>query len=120
MKLINSLLYNFVIINIIINVNKFILIYIDTTYLISLYSMLSLWILSESFVINQDIKILENKYNLLLSIHYNKIDLIYDIVYKLNFHNLISSSSSASLSSLSSPQLNNYISSNIDIPKLNN
>jgi len=78
MKIIKSIIYQFVMFNLMLLLNKFLIIYIDITYIFSILNMICLWILSESFVINSDIKHIEhnykelsNKYNLLLT-DYNK------------------------------------------------
>ena len=79
MKLLKNLIYQFVMFNLMIFINKYMIMFIDIIYLFSLWSMISVWVLSESFILNSDMKYLENnnkdlsiKYNLLLS-DYNKV-----------------------------------------------
>jgi hypothetical protein len=78
MKITKSIIYQFITFNLMIAINKFLIIFIDIIYILSIWGLITLWILSESFILNSDIKILENnykellnRYNLLLN-DYNK------------------------------------------------
>ena len=98
MKLLKNLIYQFVMFNLMIFINKYMIMFIDIIYLFSLWSMISVWVLSESFILNSDMKYLENnnkdlsiKYNLLLSDYnkvlidrYNQINLICETLAKNN------------------------------------
>ena len=45
------------------------ILFIDTVYLFTFWSIITMWILSESFVINNDMKYLENNYKDLINRH---------------------------------------------------
>lgn len=97
MKLIKNFTYQFVMFNLMVFINKFMLIYIDVIYLVSLWSMICIWILSESFIISQDLKNLEDKYNLLLSDYFTKINLMYHQICKNKTPDSIVSSTSTDI-----------------------
>ena len=69
MIIIKNLIFQFVMFNLMIFINKIMILFIDTIYLFTFWSIITMWILSESFVINNDMKYLENNYKDLINRH---------------------------------------------------
>lgn len=90
MLIFRNLLCQFIFFNLMLIINKYLILYIDTIYIYTLWSMISIWILSDSFIINNDLNVLQSKYNE-LHLKYNELlkDFTITIKDKYNQINLI-------------------------------
>jgi hypothetical protein len=90
MKLIKKIIFQIIIYNTVLIINKCILVYIDVHYINTLWGMICFWVLSDSLIVNMDMKNLENNYNELKDRH-NLIssDFILNLKDKYNQINLI-------------------------------
>jgi len=87
MMLFRNLLYQIIIYNLMLIINKYMILYLDTIYIYTSWSMITIWILSDSFIINNDLNVFQSKYNE-LNIKYN--DLLKDFTTNIkDKHNQI-------------------------------
>jgi hypothetical protein len=91
MRLIKNIMFQMVMFNIMLIINKYLLIYLDILYINTLWGMICIWVLSDTLIVNMDMKNLETNYNELKDRHkLISSEFILNIKNKYNQLNLIS------------------------------
>ncbi len=84
-------MFQMVMFNIMLIINKYLLIYLDILYINTLWGMICIWVLSDTLIVNMDMKNLETNYNELKDRHkLISSEFILNIKNKYNQLNLIS------------------------------